>query len=62
MSMTIKQMAERLDQIAAKHGNLKIVGGYLSDDRGPSKLTVINTDGGEYRGGKNETIDGVFVE
>lgn len=62
MSMTIKQMIARLEEIAAKHGNLNIVGGYLSDDRGPSKLTVINTDGGEYRGGKNETIDGIFVE
>jgi len=63
MSMTIKQMIARLEQISAKHGDdLKIVGGHLTDDHGPTKLTIINTDGSEYRGGMLETIEGVFIE
>jgi len=59
--MNISGMIKRLEEIKKEHGDLEIEGGYLGDDRGPSKLTVINEYGCDIieEGGE---VSGVFIE
>ena len=60
--MNIDQMIERLQEIKAKHGNLEVVGGFMTDDSRPQSIIVINSDGSEYTGGEEETVEGIFIE
>ena len=63
MKLNIGQLITELQEIAKVHGeNLPILGGYLTDDNGVSRVCVLNEHGAEYEGQKGEKVEGVFFE
>ncbi len=59
--MNISDMICRLMNIRDNHGNLPIVGGYLSDDRPPEKITIIDNEGCDVTMSGHKP-SGVFIE
>ena len=58
--MTITEMINRLEAIKAAHGDLSIVGGYLSDDIPPKDVVIINEHGCDIKD-EGGDIAGVFI-
>lgn len=59
--MKISEAIKKLTQIKEHHGDLEILGGYLSDDRPPRDIYVINMNGEVWLTNKGD-IAGVFIE
>jgi hypothetical protein len=43
--MTLSQLETMCRELRRKCGDLEIVGGYLADDRGPTKILALDRDG-----------------
>lgn len=59
--MKISEAIKKLTQIKEQHGDLKIIGGYLSDDRPPRDIMVLNSKGEVWSLDKGD-VAGVFIE
>lgn len=62
--MNITETINRLTEIKERFGNLKIVGGYLTDDSGLDDILVVDSDGHEIypeNHGNKSYIEGVFL-
>jgi hypothetical protein len=60
--MRIGDMINRLEKLRSKYGDLKIVGGYLSDDFPPTEVIVLNTDGTSHHDYPDGQIEGAYIK
>lgn len=62
--MKVNQLIAALQAIVAKHGEgIEVVGGFMGDDRPPTKAIVVDVEGMEVKGSvPSERIAGVFFE
>lgn len=59
--MRIDDMISELKTIKTVHGNIPIVGGYMSDDIPPRRVIILNKNDGEWSPGDGKAT-GVFIE
>ena len=57
--MKLSELIEKAEEIEERHGDLPVVGGYLTDDTPPRRLITINKDSVASAG---HDVIGVFIE
>lgn len=61
--MRTSELMNRLAVIRLTYGDLPILGGYITDDSGVSKVSVLDHEGVEIEGVVDvDTIAGVFIQ
>ena len=59
--MKVSEMIKKLVEIQDKHGDLPIIGGYLTDEETVQDIDVLDVNGEVYDHSRGRKIDGVFI-